>query len=87
MRALVRFFRREKNTDKTKDAAKGRLLVAITYDREESKDTGLIKKLKEELFKVLSGYEEIDGDALEIKIKLENSIPSLDINIPIRRSL
>ena len=87
MRGLVRFFHREKMIDKTKDAAKERLLVAITCDREEGSDLGLIKKLKGELFNVLLGYDEIDGELLEIKVSLEKNIPSLDINIPIRRNL
>lgn len=86
MHVLVSFFRKQKLTDRTKDAAKDRLLVALTCDREEKK-SAFVKSLKTELAAMLEGYDEVDGEAVEFNIRLENNAPSLNINIPIRRKI
>jgi len=85
---LVDLFKR--NKEKSKNTAKERLRLVIVHDRGDE-TSGLLQKLRNELFDVLSKYMEIEDEELdirltEVKSESDGSMASaLVANIPIKK--
>jgi cell division topological specificity factor len=75
---LKKFFSREKS----KDAAKKRLKLALVYDKLEVSDD-LISRLQEDIVDVVSKYFVIDQNAIKLDIKRSDEYSSLVLNTPI----
>ncbi len=69
----------------TKDTAKDRLKFVLIHDRANC-STDLLEMLKNDIFKVISNYMEIDEEELDMQIATTDNdgIPVLYANIPIK---
>ncbi len=68
--------------EKSKDAAKKRLKLALVYDKLEVSDD-LISKLQQDIVDVISKYFVIDKEAIKLDIKRSDDYSSLTLNTPI----
>lgn len=66
----------------SKDVAKERLRLVLVHDR-ASVSSEVLQALKEDLIKVISGYMEIDEDAIEVNLNSEDDTVALVANIPV----
>ena len=77
-----------KNTS-SKDVAKDRLKLVLIHDRVNC-STQVLEMIKNDIFKVISNYMEIDEEELDIQITQTQSdhdnstVPMLYANIPIK---
>ncbi|MFV0502911.1 MAG: cell division topological specificity factor MinE [Lachnospirales bacterium] len=71
----------------SKDVAVDRLKLVLVHDRANC-STKVLEMLKEDIFKVISNYMEIDEEELDIKITTDEfgdkDLPVLYANIPIK---
>ena len=68
--------------EKSKDAAKKRLKLALVYDKLEVSDD-LISNLQKDIVDVISKYFVIDKEAIKLDIKRSDQYSSLVLNTPI----
>ena len=68
--------------EKSKDAAKKRLKLALVYDKLEVSDD-LISNLQQDIVDVISKYFVIDKEAIKLDIKRSEDYSSLVLNTPI----
>jgi len=83
------FLKRLFGKEKSKEAAKKRLKLALVYDKLEVSDE-LISKLQQEIVDVISKYFVVDKGSINLDIKRSDNYSSLTLNTPIlsaRRSL
>ena len=72
----------------SKDIARDRLKLVLTYDRVNC-SAELLEMLKNDIFKVISNYVDIDEEELDIQItqagtERDKPVPVLYANIPIK---
>jgi cell division topological specificity factor len=70
--------------DASKNVAKERLKLVLVHDR-ASISPEMLQALKEDLIKVISGYMEIDENAIEVSLNSEDDSVALVANIPVLR--
>ena len=68
--------------EKSKDAAKKRLKLALVYDKLEVSED-LISNLQQDIVDVISKYFVIDKEAIKLDIKRSEDYSSLVLNTPI----
>jgi cell division topological specificity factor len=68
--------------EKSKEAAKKRLKLALVYDKLEVSDE-LISKLQQDIVDVISKYFIVDKEAIKLDIKRSDNFSSLTLNTPI----
>ncbi|MFO8085588.1 MAG: cell division topological specificity factor MinE [Desulfobacterales bacterium] len=76
------FFKKLFGKQKSKDAAKKRLKLALVYDKLEVSDD-LISKLQQDIVDVISRYFVIDKEAIKLDIRRSDDYSSLTLNTPI----
>jgi cell division topological specificity factor len=68
--------------EKSNEAAKKRLKLALVYDKLEVSDE-LISKLQQDIVDVISKYFIVDKEAIKLDIKRSDNFSSLTLNTPI----
>ncbi len=68
--------------EKSKDAAKKRLKLALVYDKLEVSED-LISNLQQDIVDVISKYFVIDKEAIKLDIRRSEDYSSLVLNTPI----
>lgn len=79
---LLTFLKKKENT---KDTAKDRLKLVLVHDRSNC-STHILELLKNDIFKVISNYMDIDEQELDMQISKtdQDGFPVLYANIPIK---
>jgi len=71
-----------KNASCSKDVAKERLRVVLVHDRVNGSPQ-LLETLKDEMFRTISNYMDIDEDCMEVSLTHTDSSVTLVANIPV----
>lgn len=79
---IQRFFSREPVG--SKNVAKERLRLVLVHDR-ANVSPQLMEVLKDDMFKVISNYMEIDEREMEVSLTSNHSSMALIANIPVHR--